>query len=341
MSAPLSEQIRGAIVDSIHRGDLAVVAADGRMLYSVGDPTHKVAFWRSAAKPFQAMPFVASGAAERFGFTSDDIALVAASHGGEQIHVDRAASMLERVGFRIDDLACGAHLPLDPESAQLLTRSDRPATALHNNCSGKHIGMLALAEFLGEPHGGYRFAENPVQIAILENIARFSGVAVQDVAVGLDGCGVPTFGTSVYAMALAFARLMVPEGHVSEPFAEAAARVREAMLDHPYLVAGRNRTDTDLMQTVPGKLLSKGGAGGVQCVGLRGGIGIAVKVEDGAGVASPGQPAGVAALDALRQLGELDEDALRTLARHARPQIETVAGEIAGEGRPVFTLSKA
>jgi L-asparaginase II len=340
MAELLTELIRGGIVDDIHRGDVAVVAADGTLLQLVGDPRGKRAFWRSSAKPFQAMPFVASGAAEQFGFSSDDLALVAASHGGEPIHVDRAAAMLARVGFEVDDLACGAHLPLDPEAAHLLERSDTPPTALHNNCSGKHIGMLGLAEFLGAPHGGYRFPEHPVQGAILENVARFSGLPAEEVTLGLDGCGVPCFGTSVYRMALAFARLMAPEDYVDEPYATAAGLVREAMLDHPYLVAGRLRTDTELMQAAPGRLLSKGGAGGVQCVGLRSGIGIAVKVEDGASVTGPGQPAGVAALEVLRQLGELDDGALEVLARHARPQVETVAGEVAGEVRPTFTLAQ-
>jgi L-asparaginase II len=339
MSTALTEQIRGGMVDDIHRGDVAVVAADGTLLQLVGDPRGKLAFWRSSAKPFQAMPFVASGAAERFGFSTEDIALVAASHGGEPIHVDRAASMLERVGFEVEDLACGAHLPLDPEAQHVLERSDVPPTALHNTCSGKHIGMLGLAEYLGAPHGGYRFPEHPVQVAVLENVARFSGVSVEDVTLGLDGCGVPCFGTSVYHLALAFARLMTPEEYVDEPYAGAAGMVREAMLDHPYLVAGRLRTDTELMQAVPGRLLSKVGAGGVQCAGLRSGIGIAVKLEDGASVTAAGQPAGVVMLEVLHQLGELDEGTLAELGRHARPQVETVAGEVAGEVRPVFTLA--
>jgi L-asparaginase II len=338
MSAPLAEKIRGGIVDDIHRGDVAVVSADGALLGHVGEPREKRVFWRSAAKPFQAMPLVASGAAARFGFSSNDIALTTASHGGEPIHVDRAATMLERVGFTVDDLECGADLPLDPEAAQVLLRRDGQPSALHNTCSGKHIGMLALAEHLGEPHGGYRFPEHPVQLAVLENIARFSGVPADEVWLGLDGCGVPAFGTSVFHLALAFARLMAPDEHVDESFASAAGAVSEAMLDHPYLVAGRLRTDTELMQAVPGRLVAKVGAGGVQCIGLRDGIGIAVKIEDGAAVAALGQPAGVVALEVLRQLGELDEPTLAGLGRHARPQVETVAGEVAGELRPAFTL---
>ena len=156
MSAALVELIRSGLVDEIHRGDLAVVSADGELRFAVGDPLHKVAFWRSSAKPFQAMPLIASGAAERLGLASEDIALSAASHGGEPVHVDRVASLLERTGHRIEDLECGAHAPLDAEAARDLERHGEAPTALHNNCSGKHAGLLALADQLGAPIAGYR-----------------------------------------------------------------------------------------------------------------------------------------------------------------------------------------
>jgi L-asparaginase II len=338
MSEVLTESLRGGVVDELHRGVIAVVSAEGALLHAVGDPRAKIAFWRSAAKPFQAIPFVASGAAERFGCSTDDIALVTASHGGEPLHVDRAAAMLARVGFTVDDLACGAALPLDPEAAHLLERSDTPPTALHNTCSANHIAMLALTELLGEPHGGYRFPEHPVQRANLETVGSFTGLDPDGIPLGLDGCGIPCYGTSVFHLALAYARLMTPEPWVEGPAATAADAVREAMLDHPYLVAGRLRFDTELMQAAPGRLLAKAGAGGVQCIGLRGGIGIAVKIEDGASVTAPGQPAGVAALEVLRLLGELDDATLGELARHARPAVETVAGERAGDVRPAFAL---
>jgi L-asparaginase II len=194
--------------------------------------------------------------------------------------------------------------------------------------------MLALAELMGEPHGGYRFPEHPVQQALLGSVARFAGLEPAGVALGLDGCGVPCYGTSLYGLALAYARLMTPEGRVDDADARSAGVIREAMLDHPYLVAGRLRFDTELMQATPGRLLAKVGAGGVQCIGLRSGIGIAVKIEDGA----QGHPAGVAALEVLRLLGELDDATLGELARHARPAVETVAGERSGELRPVFSL---
>jgi L-asparaginase II len=340
MQRALVELIRGGVVDEIHHGDIAVVAFDGKLRASVGDPRGKIALWRSSAKPFQAMPLIARGAAARLGVTREEIALTAASHGGEPMHVALATALLERAGHRSDDLECGAHAPLDAASARALERAGVEPSALHNNCSGKHAGMLALADDLGAPFSGYRLPAHPVQVGIAETVVRFSGAGPDEITLALDGCGVPSFGISVYRMALAFARLMAPPPGIPDEYRDAARVVREAMMAHPYLVAGRDRLDTDLMQALPGALVSKGGAGGVQCIGLPGGIGVALKIEDGAASAQPGGPAGVAALEALRQLGVLGEAAGDVLARHAAPAVRSVAGERAGELRPAFELSR-
>jgi L-asparaginase II len=339
MSAPLVELMRGGLVDEIHRGDLAVVSADGELRFSVGDPVSKIAFWRSSAKPFQAMPLIASGAAARLGLSREDIALMAASHGGEPVHVAAALALLERVGHTPDELECGAHAPLDAGAARALEREGVEPSALHNNCSGKHAGMLALADQLDAPCAGYRRAGHPVQRTILENVARFTGLGPPEIALGLDGCGVPCFGIAVSRMALAFARLMAPPDDLPVLYRDAAEVVREAIMGQPYLIAGRRRIDTDLMQALPGAIVSKGGAGGVQCVGLPGGIGIALKIENGATAAAAGGVAGVAALAALRQLGVLDDPAWDALAAHASPEIRSVAGERAGAARAVFELA--
>ncbi|MFN2628406.1 MAG: asparaginase [Gaiellaceae bacterium] len=335
MSQPLVEILRGGLVEAIHRGDVALVSASGELLASAGDPLGKITYWRSAAKPFQAMPVVSSGAAEQFAFSPEDVALTAASHNGEPVHVERAETLLARTGHSLDDLACGAHPPLDPASAEALARSGTPPTALHNNCSGKHIGMLAVAGRLGAEIDGYSEPDHPVQREILATIGRFTGLDVAEIAIGVDGCGVPCYGTSIYHLALAFARLMDEQADDS-----AALAVREAMTAHPYLVAGKERLDTDLMNIGAGALLSKGGAAGVQCVGLRGGRGLAVKIEDGAGAAPPVRPAGLVAVEVLRQLGVLDESSVTTLATYARPAIETIAGDRVGEARPVFDLGR-
>jgi L-asparaginase II len=340
VSATLVELHRSGLVDEIHRGDLAVVSADGELLGSVGDPGRKIAFWRSSAKPFQAMPLVASGDAARLALGSEDIALMAASHGGEAVHVALAASLLERVGHRVEDLECGAHAPLDADSARELERLGAEPTPLHNNCSGQHAGMLALADALGARFAGYRRPEHPVQGAMLANVARFTGLEPHELTLGLDGCGVPCFGLGISHMALAFGRLMAPPADIPEAYRDAAGVVRRAMMDHPYLVAGRDRIDTDLMQAMPGAILSKGGAGGVHCIGLPNGIGIALKIEDGATAALAGGTAGVAALEVLRQLGVLDEATSMVLERHVRPAIRSVAGELAGHAQPAFELER-
>ena len=167
-----------------------------------------------------------------------------------------------------------------------LVRQGVDPSPLHNNCSGKHAGMLALADELGAPFAGYRRPGHPVQRVILENVARFTGLEQREIELGLDGCGVPCFGISISHMALAFARLMRPPDDTPDDHRDAAARVRGAMMGNPYLVAGRDRVDTDLMQALPGRILSKGGAGGVHCIGLPDGVGIAIKIEDGGAVRS-------------------------------------------------------
>ena len=226
MSATLVELVRGGLVDEIHRGDVAVVSADGELLGSVGEPERKIAFWRSSAKPFQAMPLIASGAASRLVLSAQEIALMASSHGGEPRHVALAAALLERTGHQVADLECGAHAPLDAASARELDRLGIDPTPLHNNCSGKHAGMLALADALGAPFPGYRRREHPVQEAVLANVARFTALEPGELELALDGCGVPCFGLSISRMALAFARLMAPAADIPEAYRDAAGLVR-------------------------------------------------------------------------------------------------------------------
>jgi L-asparaginase II len=338
VGAALVELIRGGVVDEVHRGHLAVVSASGELRFAVGDPERAISLWRSAAKPFQAMPLIAVRGLERLTLSTEEIALTAASHGGEPVHTRLVESLLERTGHRVEQLACGTHAPLDPHAARALVRRDEAPTALHNNCSGKHAGMLALAGLLGAPAAGYRRPDHPVQRMITENVCRFAQLEPGELVLALDGCGVPSFGITVYRMALAFARLMAPPDDVPAPYRLAAGVVREAMMAHPYLVAGRSRLDTELMQAMPAAILAKEGAGGVQCIGLPGGVGLAVKIADGASSAEAGGPAGVAALAALRDLGVLDEGAWHALHAHAVPVVRTVAGEHAGNVRAAFQL---
>lgn len=336
-SPPLVEVLRDGLVDERHRGTVALVDAAGVLHGSVGDPATTIGYWRSSAKPFQAMPVVSSGAAERWALGSEDLALISGSHSGEPIHTEAVAALLERIDCRSDDLACGVHPPLDAESAAALVRAGSRPSVLHNNCAGNHAGMLALAKQLGTDTAGYESPDHPAQREILENVSRFTTLPTDQIAVGVDGCGVPAYGISVYHMALAFARLVAPED-VAEPYASAAGAVRDAMLGHPYLVAGRERFDTELMRTGAGRLLAKGGAGGVQCVGIAGGLGLALKLEDGTTGPSPARPGSVAVIDALRQAGALDDAQVAALGEHARPVIRTLAARAVGVSRPVFAF---
>lgn len=339
MNVPLVEVTRGRLADAIHVGALAIVDADGTMLASAGDPAGTVAYLRSAAKPFQAMCVASSGAGRRWRFSPEDMALIAGSHNGEPVHVARARALLTRIGMEPGDLACGTHPPLDPVTRSELLRGGAEPTVLHNNCSGKHIGMLALARQLGAPPAGYSDRRHPVQQMITESLCRFVGLEPGDLIVGVDGCGVPCFGLSVRRMAMAFARLMKP-GRAAAADACAARTVRSAMMSHPYLVAGRDRLDTALMTAGRGALLAKGGAGGVQCVGIAGGLGLAVKALDGADAFSPARPAGVAAVEALRQLGALDEAQAGMLGSYTQRPLRNLLGEAVGQVRPVFRLSR-
>lgn len=339
-SEPLVEVLRGSLVDERHGGALAVVDATGSVYASVGDPRATIAYWRSSAKPFQAMPVVSSGAAARWSLTGEDLALISGSHNGEPVHTAGVAALLERVGCAPHDLVCGIHPPLDPAAAGALQHAGAEPGILHNNCAGNHAGMVALSRQLGASPEGYELPGHPAQVEILATVSRFTGLPAPHIAIGIDGCGVPCFGISVYHMALAFARLAAPDD-IAEPYASAARAVRDAMLAHPYLVAGRGRLDTDLMRSGAGALVAKGGAGGVQCVGIAGGLGLALKLEDGASGPSPARPGSVATIEALRQLRVLDEAQMAALAEHARPAIRTLLGRAVGTARPAFRLELA
>lgn len=337
MSGPpvLVEVWRDGLAEACHRGHVAVVDARGRLVARVGDPGH-VTFWRSAAKPFQAAAVVAAGAADRFGLDEAALAVLCASHNGEEAHLETVRRLLARAGLGEGDLRCGVHPPAGEAARAALLRAGTEPGPLHNNCSGKHAGMLLLARHRGWPVEGYTDRDHPVQRAMRETVAAVAGVAPAEVALGVDGCGVPTFGLPLRHLALAFARLARPHGApgLGAELRAALERVGRAMARHPFLVAGSGRFCTDLMRVTGGRLLGKVGAEGVYGVAASDrGWGLAVKVEDGA---SRGlYPAVVRALALLGLLSPAEAEAL---AAHARPALRNHRGEAVGEVRPVFTL---
>ncbi|HEY0366959.1 MAG TPA: asparaginase [Pyrinomonadaceae bacterium] len=257
IAEPLVQVKRGSITESRHRGHIVVVDTDGNIVASLGVP-ETITYLRSSAKPFQALPLLITGAADRFNFTDREVALACGSHNGESIHTDLAASMLKKIGLGPDALHCGAHEPYGVEAAlELRTRGEHP-NALHNNCSGKHVGMLAVALHIGAPVENYESPENPVQKAIADVVSQFSGVPVTDMAVGVDGCSAPVFGISVKAMALAYARLVLPPADFEKKTRDACERIVRVMSAYPELIGGTSeRLDTELMRAAPRRLVSK------------------------------------------------------------------------------------
>lgn len=309
---------RGDRVESRHRASLAVVDRDGRLLAAVGEPETPV-YPRSAIKPLQALPLVESGAADAAGLTERELALACASHAGEPVHVRLVEAWLARLGLEEAALACGPHPPGHGPSAEaLLAAGERPGRR-HNNCSGKHAGMLTLARHLGAPAAGYERPEHPVQRAIRATFDELTDGALLDPP-AIDGCSVPTWAMPLRALALGLARLASPEGLAPERRA-AAQRIALAMVREPLLVAGSGRLCTALLER-GGGLLAKTGAEGVYVAALPGsGRALALKVEDGAARAAE-----VALLAALGALGWLAPPALRDLARFARPVLRNHAG---------------
>ncbi|MBW3553301.1 MAG: asparaginase [Gemmatimonadetes bacterium] len=321
------EVLRGDRVESVHTVDLAVMGPGGEQLVTSGDVASPV-FARSAIKPFQALPLVEDGVVERFGMTDEELALCCASHSGEPRHVELAASILAKAGLGEDALACGPHEPFDDAAARALRDGGRKPGRVHNNCSGKHAGMLALARAHGWTLDGYHQADHPVQQRMLKVLCRWTDVEPGAMWTGVDGCGVVTFGIPLTAMARAFARL------VSSPPGTAAERVVDAMTEHPFLVAGTDRLCTRLIEVTTGRVLAKVGAEGVYgAASGEGGVGIALKARDGARRAAE-----VALLGVLEALELLRPGEVEALEPWARQSLKNTRGERVGEVRPAVDL---
>ena len=340
VAEPLVEVRRGAITESRHRGHIVVVEPDGNVVASLGAP-ETVTFLRSSAKPLQALPLLVSGAAEKFGFTDKEIALACASHNGESIHTEVAASMLEKIGLGPDAMRCGVHEPYSLEVAAKLRQLGQSPNVLQNNCSGKHAGMLAVAKHLGAPIENYESPENPVQKAIADVVSQFSGVAVTDMAVAIDGCAAPIFGITMKAMALAYARLVSPPHSFEKATRDACERIVRVMSSYPELIGGTSdRLDTEIMKAAPGLLISKVGAEGVYTAGIKPseawprGLGLALKIEDG----DDKRARPTVVIESLRQLGVLKDESLEAVARYAFFPVRNSRGDLVGEIRASFTL---
>lgn len=325
---------RGDDVESVHRIDAVIVGLEPGEEVRYGDPT-RLAYWRSSMKPFQALPLVEDGAAGALGLDDEHLAVCCASHVGTPAHLELVAAILDRVDARVAELACGPHPPFDGGAARAVLRSGRSFTPLHNNCSGKHAGMMAVARHAGWPLEGYAGPDHPVQARIREGLVRWLDIDPEGLGWATDGCGVPTPFLTLRQMARAFARL----GRAAALGEEGASRVVGAMTGHPEVVSGPGRATTRLMEATGGRLLAKEGAEGIFCLAAPAeGWGMALKVEDGGRRA-----AAPAVVEALAESGLLAEGEAERLEEVRRPGLrnsrEALVGRIESrmEGRRAAT----
>lgn len=357
---PLFELTRGNIVESIHYGAIAVVDSHGKLLYSHGDP-QTVAFLRSSAKPFQALPFFERGGPAAFGLTQKEQALICASHEGSDEHVQTAAGIQAKAGIKESDLQCGVHMPGDATAYKALIARGEMPTANRNNCSGKHSGMLAHAKMRNLPLDSYLDLQHPIQQDILTGFSEMCNYPREKVELGIDGCSAPNFAAPLYNAALAFARLCDPQSaagfphDLSEARAKACRDITSAMTSFPEMISGRGEFDCRLMQVGKGNIVCKRGAEGYQAIGLKPGLlgagspgaGITFKVSDGdllfrtIHIEPLNRVRPAVTLEILRQIGALSDAQIRELAEFGPIlPLKNHRGLVTGESRPVFKLAK-
>lgn len=316
----LVEALRGSTVESFHRGAVAVVDDHGRLVWSCGD-VERAIFPRSAVKLLQALPLVASGAAQRLDLKDDELALACASHGGEPAHAQAAASMLGKAGVDASILECGAHWPYHEASQREMARAGAEPTALNNNCSGKHAGFVcvgcAMSGLTGRPllefMRGYVEPEHPVMREVTRALAEATDHTVARAPRGIDGCSIPTYAVPLLNLALGFARAGTGHGLPTQ-WAQAAQRLRTAIAQAPFMVAGTGRFDTQVMQRLGARVCCKVGAEGVYCASLpERGWGVALKMDDG-NTSRAAEVVMATLIEALLKLSVDDAVALRQLS---------------------------
>lgn len=332
MPTVIAETTRGGIVESVHHGVVVVTDVDGRVVASAGDP-ERVVFYRSSAKPFQAIPLIESGAADRYGFTDRELALACASHSGEPHHQAEVTAMLEKLGLPPSALMCGTVAPYNDEEGARVIAGLSPKTALCCDCSGKHSGMLATCVHEGLPLDSYLEPEHPLQQRILRIMSEVMRVPEERIGLGTDGCSLPTFAAPMAAFARSWATLADPDNAPAGQGREHGAalkRLRTAMMAAPENVAGTGEYVTDLMQVYDGTICAKSGAEGLSCLAIPSeGLRIAIRVLDGSCRANP-----MVVAETPRQLGPADEAMLAELEHHHPSEIRNHGKGMSGTCPP-------
>ena len=346
----LVRQLRNGIEESVHRGDIVEVDAAGAIVRVLGDPDRLVTL-RSCVKPFGAAAIVEAGGAEAFDLEPAELALMASSHSGEDLHVRTLQALFRRVGITQSSLATGVEgMPLDAITAARLARDGETPGPIRHMCSGQHSVFLLLCKLRGWRTDDYWLEDHPVQVAYRAIVARAFGTTPEKLKLAIDGCGVPTYAFPLRDVARAYAFLAAPTAVAARDprssLAPALERVRDAMLAHPDMVAGtRDRLDTSVMKAEPGRLVSKGGMEALRGLAIlpgrggdaaRGATGMAVKIEDGDGY---DRGTWAASVEALRQANALQPAAMRALARYHRPVSLDPHGRVGAEAIPDFELA--
>lgn len=357
MGELLANVYRGDLVESVHRGSIAVVDNDERVLASIGD-IEKPVFLRSALKPFQAFPLVRSGASDRMDLSEEEVAVATGSHSGDAEHLKAVGGILSKIKLSESDLQCGTHAPSSEKTMNRLRLKHLKPSPIHNNCSGKHAGMLARAVDLGASTDDYLEGRHVVQHEIRQALADLTGISYEKLPAAVDGCSAPTFALPLAKAAFLFARLAnaaasyygkeikpQPSAPTSRSLlgdgktyaTEAAlAKIARAMIAHPEMVAGSGRSDTEIMKIAGGALILKGGAEGVLCCAVvkkGNSAGIAIKIDDG-----NGRAAAPALINVLDQKGFLSNELIEKLESFRRPILKNHRKTDVGRIEPDFQL---
>lgn len=316
----LAEVLRNNRIESRHRAIVVVTDPDGEKTFSAGEISSPT-YIRSAAKPLQIMPLLESGADKEYRFSNAELAVIMASHNGEDFHLSAVESILNKADLAVDDLQCGFHRPLHAASAARFLKSGKMKSPLYNNCSGKHAGMLATCKYRGWPLDSYLEPQHLLQLEILNKVAIFAGLEADKIERGTDGCNAPVFYLPIDKIALIFARLA--QGEIGE-----SKRVFDLMSGNPEMIGGEGRFDTDFTRAMHGRAISKVGAEGLRCIGLRkgSGLGLTVKIEDG-----NIRAASVVALTVMQHLGLIDNAGLKRLKEYHKPVIRNCIGREVGK----------
>lgn len=331
MSEIVLHYTRAGHVENVHRGDVAAVNCAGEVVHGVGN-AYLPMFWRSAAKPFQALPFVKNGGLEKYDISEEELAMLVSSHSGEENHVALVRGILKKLGLDETVLDCGVLRPLNGKAYTKLLLAGEPITAVHNQCSGKHSQIIALAIMLGVPVEGYIRPEHPAQKLIFKHVAMASKMPEDKLEIGIDGCGVPVFYLPLYNMALAYARLSTPKKGDWGEYETAATKIRDAMSKYPQVVSGTGRIDLAVPEITKGRIIAKIGSDAVYCLAVKDeNLGIAFKIEDGSFAAITPMVIAV-----LKKFDLLTKDEAAQLDEKFPPTLKNHRGEIIGTIEAVF-----